>query len=114
MKISYIAPVATAAVTTAKDISLLDIVLELAKGDSKLLEQALSNAINNTIVIPFTNACIKGWVIFVEMSGVITLLVAIAGVMTYIGGVKKGKDVAITCGVIHLIIQLINFFIMRC
>ena len=116
MRICYIPPVVATVtnVVEAEAVNLMDILISLANGDTKLLETAISNAINNTLVIPFVTAVTKGWLVFVEVSGYITLFIALAGVMSYIGGVKKGKDVAITCGVIHIIIQLINYFIMRC
>lgn len=114
MKISYIAPVTVSSVMATQQVGTLDVLMELLKGNPELLENAISNAINKSIVIPFVTACTKGWLILVEVSGIITLFVAMAGVISYIAGVKKGKDVAITCGVIHLIIQLLNYFIMRC
>lgn len=93
MKISYIAPV--------QPILAVSVTQEI-----------LEKAIRNAIVIPFQNACLKGWVIFVEVGGIVTLFVAMAGLITYIGGVKKGKKVAVTCATIHLILQLLNYFIL--
>lgn len=89
MKISYIPPMA-----------------------SNMTQSMIEKAIRNAIVIPFTNACVKGWIIFVEVGGIVTLFVAMGGLIAYIGGVKKGKNIAITCGTIHLLLQLLNYFIM--
>lgn len=89
MKISYIPPVS-----------------------SSVTQSIIEKAIHNAIVIPFTNACIKGWIIFIEVGGMVTLFIAMGGLIAYIGGVKKGKSIAITCGTIHLILQILNYFTM--
>lgn len=94
MKISYIAPV---------NVPIIS---------STISQGIIEKAIQNAIVIPFKTACIKGWIILVDVGGLVTLFIAMGGLIAYIGGNKKGKNVAITCGTLNLILQLLNYFIL--
>lgn len=112
MNISYI-PAVSSSIGMAQSVIEKSISKELfTPSDGGVIQKIIEKAIENAIVIPFTNACVKGWIIFVEVGGIVTLFIAMAGLISYIGGVKKGKSIAVGCATIHLILQLLNYFIM--
>ncbi len=94
MKICYIAPVALSA-TNAKP---------------GLLEDAISNAIQNTVVIPFQEALLNGWIKFVDTSYILCLAVAMAGAICGFCGIKKGYKVAIVSILFYLLIRMGSFY----
>ena len=94
MKISYIAPVTLSAVTT----------------DQGILEKAISNAIEHTIVIPLQNWLLNGWIKFVGLSYWLCLAVATTGVICAILGIPKGKKWAVTSIVFYIIIRMVSSY----
>lgn len=94
MKISYIAPVTLSTVTA----------------DQGILERAISNAIEHTIVIPLQNWLLNGWIKFVGLSYWLCLAVATTGVICAILGIPKGKKWAITSIVFYIIVRMVSSY----
>ena len=94
MKISYIAPVATATVTTA---------------DMGMIEEAIYNAIQNTIVIPFQTWCHNTWINFVDTSFIFCLALAVTGAICGILGLKKGYKVTVFAIVFYLLLRFFSW-----
>lgn len=92
MKISYIPPVVLATDVTQNP-----------------LEQAISNAIQHTIVEPLQQWLLNGWLKFVGISYWLCLAIATAGVICAILGLPKGKKWAITSIVFYIIIRMVTF-----
>ena len=94
MKISYIAPVALTAVTN----------------EQGMIEKAISNAIQNTIVIPLQKWLINGWLKFVGISYWLCLAIATTGVICAILGIPKGKKWAIVSIVFYIIVRMVSYY----
>lgn len=94
MRISYIAPVALSTVTA----------------DQGILEKAISNAIEHTIVIPLQNWLLNGWIKFVGLSYWLCLAVSTTGVICAILGIPKGKKWAITSIVFYIIVRMVTYY----
>jgi len=94
MKICYIAPVALSAATT----------------DQGIIERAISSAIQNTIVIPFQQSLLNGWIKFVNTSYILCLAIAMAGVICGLCGIKKGYKVAIVSILFYLLIRMVSYY----
>lgn len=94
MKICYIAPVALSATAT----------------DQGIIERAISSAIQNTIVIPFQESLLNGWIKFVNTSYILCLAVAMAGSICGFCGIKNGYKVAIVSILFYLLIRMVSFY----
>lgn len=90
MKICYIAPVAAAT-------------------DMNMIEEAVYNAIQNTITIPFRMWILDTWINFVDLSFVLCLAVAITGAVCAILGIEKGKKIAILSIVFYFLLRLFSW-----
>lgn len=95
MKISYI-PAATAAsnITT----------------DPGLIEKAISDAINSSIVIPFQAKCAELWARFVDTSFILCLAIAMAGVICGACGINKGYKWAIISILFYLFLRMTSYY----
>lgn len=90
MRICYIAPV--------------DVVSQ------SILEKAVSNAIQNTIVIPLKRCLLNGWIKFTGLSYWMCLAIATAGVVCAACGIPKGKKWAITSIIFYIIIRMVSYY----
>ncbi len=97
MKISYIPPTVCAATATA---------------DQGVIEKAISNAIQNTIVIPFQNWCFDLWTGFVSVSLPVCTTVSLISLIFFMCGVRKAKDYIIIPIIVYLFIQIANYIIL--
>lgn len=75
-----------------------------------ILESAISNAIQHTIVIPLQNWLLNGWIKFVGLSYWICLAVATAGVICAILGIEKGKKFAICSIIFYIIVRMVSYY----
>lgn len=73
------------------------------------IEDAISNAIQNTIVDPFQNWCHDLWVGFVDVSLPACIMISLAALTLSLLGVKKAQKWVMIPIVIYLFIQLFNF-----
>ena len=94
MKICYIPPVTLSAASTEQGI----------------IERAISSAIQNTIVKPFQEALLNGWVKFVDVSYILCLAIAMAGAICGFCGIKKGYKVAIVSILFYLLLRMVSFY----
>lgn len=94
MKISYIAPV----------------VLSAANADQGMIEKAISNAIQSTVVIPLQQALLSGWIKFVSTSYILCLAVAMAGAICGFCGIKKGYKFSVASILFYLLIRMVSFY----
>ena len=98
MKISYIAPVVAAATPTPDEMGWI--------------EEAIHNAIQTAIVIPFQTWALNMWNGFMGVSHYICLFTAVGGVIFCICGIEKGKKVAIIASLTYVGLQILNWFIV--
>ena len=96
MKISYMPPTVCAVTATA---------------DQGIIEKAISNAIQNTIVIPFKNWCFDVWTGFVDVSLPACTCISLISLIFYMCGIKKAKDYVIIPIIVYLFIQIANYII---
>lgn len=73
------------------------------------IEEAIGNAINNTIVEPFQNWCIGLWNGFVDISLPVCTTVALVALVLNLIGVKKAKQWVIIPFLVYLFIQVANY-----
>lgn len=97
MKISYIHPVILPAAT-------------VSNVDQNIIEKAISNAIQHTIVIPFQKWMLGTWLKFVGLSYWLCLAIATAGVICAILGIDKGKKWAIGSIIFYIIIRMVTYY----
>lgn len=76
---------------------------------NNMIEIAIQNAIQNTIVIPFQTWVLQTWIKFVGVSHYACLGIAMLGGIAYIIGIEEGKKVAIIATITYLGIQLLNW-----
>lgn len=98
MKISYIPPVLATAAPSPKQMNWL--------------EEAMSNAIQNTIVDPFQEWCLGVWTNFVDVSLPVCTVASLTALMLTMIGVKKAKPWIIIPILVYLFIQIINFMVI--
>ena len=94
MKICYIPPVTLSATST----------------EQGMIERAISSAIQNTIVKPFQEALLNGWIKFVDVSYILCLAIAMAGAICGFCGIKKGYKVAIVSILFYLLLRMVSFY----
>lgn len=94
MKISYIAPV----------------VLSATNAKTGLLEDAISRAIQSTVVIPFQQALLNGWIKFINTSYILCLAIAMAGAICGFCGIKKGYKFSVASILFYLLIRMVSFY----
>ncbi len=94
MKICYIAPVTLSAVNA----------------DQGMIERAISNAIQNTIVIPLQQWLLNGWIKFVGLSYWLCLAIATTGVICAICGIPKGKKLAVCSIIFYIIVRMVSWY----
>ncbi len=98
MKISYIPPVLATVTPSTKQMNWL--------------EEAISNAIQNTIVEPFQEWCFGVWTNFVDVSLPVCIVASLTALMLNMIGVKKAKQWVIIPILVYLFIQIINFIML--
>ena len=104
----YYTPVAlTKATEILSDTS--PITVDASQG---MIEKAIHNAIQNSIVTPLQNWLLGVWIKFVRVSHFACLGIATIGVIVWIIGIDKGKKIAIISVAIYLGIQLLNWVIL--
>ncbi len=96
MKICYIAPVTLTASTVTTN--------------QNMIEKAISDAINSTIVQPFQEWLLNGWIKFVGVSYWICLAIATTGVVCAICGIPKGKSLAVKSIIFYIIIRMVSWY----
>ena len=97
MKICYIPPVVLS-------------VSNIVNIEQNMLEKAISNAIQHTIVLPLQKWLLNGWIKFVGLSYWLCLAIATTGVICAILGIPKGKKLAITSIVFYIIIRMVTYY----
>lgn len=93
MQISYIPPVAT---TTSKGV----------------IQSAIESAINNTLVIPFTNWCKEVTYKCTMLAEWGLIFGCAVGIIFWICGIEKGKKTTIVCALVFIGIQVLKVVFM--
>lgn len=96
MKICYIAPVAS-------------IALE-PQSNQGMIEKAISSAIQNTIVEPFCHAVNQAWIKLIDVSYILCLSIAVAGVICGICGIKKGYKWSVVSILFYLFLRTLSYY----
>ena len=94
MKLCYIPPV----------------TLSVESTEQGMIERAISSAIQNTIVKPFQESLLNGWIKFVNTSYILCLAIAMAGAICGFCGIKKGYKVAIISILFYLLLRMVSFY----
>lgn len=94
------------AVTVASTVATSEPVI-VQKG---WIEQAISDAIQHTIVDPFYSWCNGIWIQIVDMSYILCLSVAIGGVICGICGIKKGYKWSVISILFYLLIRMVSWY----
>lgn len=80
--------------------------------DQNWIEKAISNAIQNTIVIPFHNLCIGIWTGFVDVSLPVCTATSMIALAFSLAGVDKAKQWVVIPIIVYLFIQILNGIIL--
>lgn len=93
MKICYIAPMVASATS-----------------EEGMIEKAIGAAIQNTIIIPFQQALLRGWIKFVSVSYLICLAIAMCGVVCGICGIKKGYKASVVSILFYVLLRMVSWY----
>lgn len=80
--------------------------------DKNWIEQAISNAIQHTIVDPFNAFCLGMWNGFVDVSLPICTATSMIALAFSLAGVKKAKQWVVIPIIVYLFIQILNGIIL--
>ena len=97
MKISYIPPVVVSATT-----------------DRGIIEEAIYNALQDTLVIPFQTWALETWNKIVDASFILCLSIAFAGAICGVLGIKKGYQVTVISIIFYLLLRLFSYLMGWC
>jgi hypothetical protein len=82
----------------------------IASNDQQwLIEKAIQDAIEKTIVIPFKEMCHKTWINFVDCSFILCLSAALVGAIFGIAGIKKGHKVTVFCLIFYILLRMFSY-----
>lgn len=107
MKICYIAPVAT----ITPDNGLIGETIKNVMQNNIMdpLQQAIQNAINETIIIPLQEWAHNTWVMLVDTSFILCLSIAFAGAVCGALGIRKGYKVCVITIVFYFLLRLFSY-----
>lgn len=106
MKISYIAPV-----QTPLEYGIVGGTVKNMMQNNIMdpMQEAISNAIQESIVIPFQTWCHNTWINFVDASFIFCLALATTGAICGILGIKKGYKATVFAIIFYVLLRFFSW-----
>ncbi|MHC1750751.1 MAG: hypothetical protein AB9856_20960 [Cellulosilyticaceae bacterium] len=77
--------------------------------DKGIVEKAISDAINSTIVTPIKAWALDTWIRVIDLSGILCLAIAFTGAICGMLGIKKGYKATVLSIVFYCLIRLFSY-----